>query len=354
MAAQYNYKIGVRLEAMVYRGKPFALASIAIITSIIAVALYFIFPQENAIPRLHSVGILLFGDSRLDQVNGFMNGLADLGYIDGSNIEYHIRNADNQRDKLHDLTEGLINLNVGLLVAAGGLEVEAMRPMAIEKNIPVVLLYSNAIIERGLVKSRREPGWNVTGIDNLNAELSGKRIELIRDLLPDVKTILILYDQRIPPSRIGVETAQKAANKLGLQIDAREVSSPETIRQVMVSLKPGDVDAMLTVPTASIDNALREVIVPRVNELKIPLMTHSRSLAGAGALASYGAAFYDMGQQAARLADKVLKGLPAGKMPFETPKTILYSVNLDVVNQFELTLTDVTRSQVNEYVTTKY
>ncbi len=299
---------------------------------------------------IKTVGIVLFGDSRQPQVNGFQEELTRLANDEDFSIRYLIRNAGNKRSALKALVKELADQNVDLLVAAGGLEADTMKEMVAGTKIPVVVLYVNSIIERGLVKSRNDPGWNVTGVDNLNAELSGKRVELMHDLLPGMKKILILYYESIAPSRIGVEKAKEVAEKNGILIDARAVSSRDEIKQTMERLDPGEVDAMLTVPTAPIDNALTEIILPNVYRLKLPLMTHSRPLAEKGALASYGANFYDMGKQAARLAGKVLQGLEARKMPFETPKKILYTVNEKVRQDMGIDLNDVARSQVNEYI----
>jgi putative ABC transport system substrate-binding protein len=299
-----------------------------------------------------TIGIVLFGDSRQPQVNGFKNELSRLGYGTDDSVEYLIRNAKNQRSDLKVFVQELIDREVDLLVAAGGLEADTMKKLLGDKKIPVVVLYVNAILERGLVESRREPGWDVTGVDNLNAELSGKRVELMQDLVPDMKTILILYYEKMAPSRIGVERAREMAEKSGITIDARAVSSREEIKKTMEGLQPGEVDAMLMVPTAPIDNALKEHILPNVTRLKLPLMTHSRPLAEKGALASYGAHFYDMGTQAARLADKILKGIEAKKIPFETPKNFIYTMNEEVREEIGLELSDGVRVQVSEFITT--
>jgi putative ABC transport system substrate-binding protein len=302
--------------------------------------------------EIKTIGIVLFGDSRQPQVDGFRDELSRLGYKTDESIKYVIRNAKNKRPELKVHVQELIDQDVDLLVAAGGLEADTMKKMVEDTKIPVVVLYVNAILERGLVESRRDPGWDVTGVDNLNAELSGKRVELMQDLLPDVKTILILYYEKITPSRIGVAKAREMAEKSNITIDARAVSSRDEIKQTMESLKPGEVDAMLTVPTAPIDNALKDTILPNVNRLKLPLMTHSRPLAEKGALASYGAHFYDMGAQAARLADKILNGIDASKIPFETPKKFIYTMNEEVKDEMGVQIEDVVRIQINEYVTT--
>ncbi len=300
--------------------------------------------------RSAHVGIVLFGDSRQPQVNGFRDGMTKLGYEEGTSIRYTVFNAKNQREQLSDFVKQLHAANVDLLVAAGGLEADTMKRLAGPSTPPVVVLYVNAIVERGLVDSRRHVGWPVTGVDNLNAELSGKRVQLLHDLVPDAKRILILYYERIAPSRIGVEHARKAAHRLGLTIDARAVSSREQILNAMSGLQRAEVDAMLTVPTAPIDNALRDIILPEVRRLKLPLMTHSRPLAEAGALASYGAPFYDLGNQAARLADKVLRGIAPEKIPFETPKTFVYSLNYDAMVELEMDLSTLAKSQIHEFI----
>lgn len=296
------------------------------------------------------IGIVLFGDSRKPQVDGFLDGLAQQGYKRGRDIRVSVFNAGNDRNRLGPAVDELIANGVDLLVAAGGLEADVMRAPATAHHVPVVVLYVNTITERKLVDDRHKPGWSVTGIDNLNSELSEKRVGLIADLLPDARRILILYYERIAPSRLGVVHARRAADKLGLVIDARAVASRDDIERVMSSLQPGDVDAMLTVPTAPIDNALKDIILPQTRRLRLPLMTHSRSLAQAGALASYGADFYDMGLQASRLADKVIRGVDAAHIPFETPKRFSYVLNTDTLHALSMQLPELARAQINDFI----
>ena len=183
---------------------------------------------ENSEPEITNIGILLFGDSRQPQVNGFIDEMSKTGF-DTKSTNYTILNAKNNRKVLAEMVQELIDKKPDLLVAAGGLEADTMKKMSESHNIPVVVLYVNAIIERGLVKSRSHTGWNATGVDNLNAEISGKRIELIKGLLPDTKRVLILYFEKIAPSRIGVQEAKKVAGKLGITIDARAVKSRKEI-----------------------------------------------------------------------------------------------------------------------------
>jgi len=302
-------------------------------------------------PPTH-IGIVLYGDSRTPQVDGFIDGLKQLGYAEPESVRFTILNAHNSRKALPDLVRKLLDLDVDMIASTGGLETDAIKQVVTRhpKSVPVVVLYVNAIIERGVVKTRRDPGWNVTGIDNLNAELSGKRIELLHELLPQAKRVLILYTERIDPSRLGVTEARALATKLGITIVARNVTTRTDIAAVMRALRPGEVDAMLLVPNAPIENTLDEIIYPQARRLRLPIIATSRSMAEAGALAAYGASFYDMGAQAARLAVKVLQGVPPRNIPFETPKRFQFTVNVTTQELLNLRLTDAASSAVDEYV----
>lgn len=304
-------------------------------------------PQETS---LTTVGILLFGDSRQPQVKGFIDEMAQAGFIEGKSIRYVIRNAKNNRNKLGPMLDELVAEAPQLLIATGGLEADTMKMSVKIKHIPVLVLSVNAIIERGLVKSRNQNDWEVTGVDNLAAEVSGKRVQLIQDMLPHTERILILYYPNIAPSRIGVVVAKKVAKKLEIEIDARKVNSREEIRAVMDSLRPGDYDAMLAVPNAPIDNALKDLILPTTNRLNLPVFTYSKTLAELGAFASYGADFYELGRQSARLAQKILSGIEAKHIPFETPKRFIYSVNKDVQGELGIELNALAQIQVNNFI----
>ncbi len=307
---------------------------------------------ENDQLHVTNIGILLFGDSRQPQVDGFIDEMKRAGF-DDKTTNYVVLNAKNKRKALPDLVRQLVGQKPDLLVAAGGLEADMMKKSADQHNIPVVVLYVNAIIERGLVKSRSNTGWNATGVDNLNAELSGKRVELIKELLPSTKRILILYYERIAPSRIGVLEATTVADKIGIIVDSRAVKSRDEIKTIMASLKPGEVDVMLTVPTAPIDNALKDIILPDIERLEIPLFTHSRPLAELGAFASYGSDFYELGQQAARLAEKILNGVAAANIPFEIPRSFKYTINKDVQSRLSIQIKDSSELLVNDFVKTR-
>ena len=299
------------------------------------------------------IGILNYGEHRQEQVDGFISGMEALGYIAGENVNYEIADAERRRSRLPEVAQALVDRRPDLLVVSGGLESDYIKPLAIERGIPVVVLYNNALVERGLIGSRAVAGWPVTGVDNLGAELSAKRLALLHDLVPEARRILVLYYPEIAPSRMGVERLRAAAPKLGLELDVRALASRAEIAATMQALQPGEVDAMITVPNAPIDDALVDVVLPEVERLNLPLMTHNRAMVLDGALAAYGPDPWEIGSQAARLADKVLKGIPAERIPFEVPKRVIYSVNREVLERRGIEPGELARNQINEYVDTR-
>ncbi len=303
-------------------------------------------------PAPQQIGILMFSDARVPQVSAFIDELKTLGYEPGRNLKVQQLNADGDVKQLRGMSERLTGEKLDLLVATGGLEADAIKAQveAAHSNVPVLALYVNAVIERKFIADRRQPGWNVTGVDNLNAELSGKRVELLTELLPDLKRLLILYHPNIEPSTIGLAAARDEAVKRGVEVVDRPVTNADEIRAAMAALSPGDVDAMLLVPTAQIDSAFHDEVLPQAERLKLPIMTHARPLAQDGALASYAAPSADVGRQGARLAQKILTGTPASDMPFEVPSKFKYTINRKTLTRLGLELNPLVRGQVTEFI----
>lgn len=305
--------------------------------------------KQTPTKQVH-IGLLLFSDARLPQSRGFLDGMKELGFEEGKNLTVTTLNANNDQKQLGPLAEKMSQLTVDMVVAAGGLEAEIMKPITEKTGVPMVVLYINSIIERQFVKDRRDPGWNVTGVDNLNAELSGKRLELLTNLAPKAKKILVLYDPKIEPSYIGLKHAQEQALKQGVTIDARQTKNAGEVKTTLDAIKPGEIDAMLLVPNAYIDGALNKEVLPTAQRLNIPVMAHSRPMAEAGATAAYGTPFYDIGKQAARLAEKIVNGVTAQKIPFEIPGRYDFTVNEAALARLTLPLSELVRSQVTDYV----
>ena len=270
------------------------------------------------------------------------------GYKSGNTIEYFQINAENQPKKLFSLAVQMLKQNPDVLVAGGGLEADAIKQaLSGMTTPPVVILQIGALVERGLVNNPLYPDWAVTGVDNLNVELSAKRIELIRHLNPDVKNILMFRTPDAQPGLQGVAVAESRAKQLGIKIHAKDVYTLSEISHIMSSLQQGEMDFLLTVTTPLVNEALRDIILPRAAQLGLPVFVQSRVWGELGAVASFGAPYYNLGIQAARLVDKVLQGTPAAEIPFETPAHFSFLVNPDFLHEYGLEMSPEVQAMVD-------
>ena len=331
-----------------YFNKSSLVKFIIIIQRILFLGLILLLIACNSNKPVPRVGILSYGDSRLPQINGFLQGMADYGYQPEKSIQYISKTAENQPEKLFDLAVQLLKQKSDVLVAAGGLEADALKQaLAGMLEPPVVILQIGSILERGLVKDRLQPEWAVTGVDNLNVELSAKRIELIKLLKPDVRQILMFRTQGAKPGERGVEVAKQRARQLGIDIRAENVINQRDIQYVMSNLQQGDVDFLLTVTTPLVNQALKEIILPRAALIDLPVFVQSEGWGELGAVASFGAPYVKLGKQASRLVDKILRGEPVSGMPFETPQNFAFMVNTELLEKYGLSLSPNVRAMVD-------
>jgi len=307
--------------------------------------------QPQAPPQSH-VGILMFGSARQDLVDGFKNGLAEQGFVEGDNIRFTILSAKKDKSVLPDLIQQLADQNLDLLAVAGGVEADAaQKVLSTTDGPPVVVLCTSNLLKRKLVQCRQQPGWNVTGIDSLNLELTGKRLELLKEMLPEAKTIMVMFSAKAnSPSRKGMQLASHAAVGLGLEIKAHEVASGKEVKETLAKLEPGQIDAMLMLPAAEVINSFTDTILPESKRLQMPIFSYLRFMTEAGGLASYGPDYPNIGRQAARLAEKILHGTPASKIPFEATQHYDYTVNRETMAQLGIPISDQLRSKVHDFV----
>jgi putative tryptophan/tyrosine transport system substrate-binding protein len=190
-------------------------------------------------------------------------------------------------------------------------------------------------VASGLVMSLARPGGNTTGMTFEYPELSGKRLELLTELAPKVRRVLVMYDPRDDSPKQGVEAARDAAPKLGIALVQRETRTSQEITQALKALS--DVDAFLAIPGGQPTAHYKEVI-QAANAKRRPTIFHARTGSTKDALASYGANDSDIARQAARVVDKILKGSKAGEIPVERPTKLLFIINLKTAKQIGLTI----------------
>lgn len=260
---------------------------------------------------------------------GFRDGLKEFGYVEGKNVIFEARTAQGDMTRVPALAAELVQWKPDLLFCVS----DACRRE--DGKIPMVFVQVSDPVRIGLVEGIARPGGNVTGIANLRAELTAKRLELFKEIVPSLRRVLVTYDPREKDERDSVELARSAASRLRLTLLERPITAPLDIEPGLAELKEGGRDGILIVQSGTNLNILgRSLEVATSNRL--PTMYPASFWTKFGALASYGPDQYLQGRQAARLAQKILTGTPPREIPVELPDRIEFIINLKTAKRLGL------------------
>jgi putative ABC transport system substrate-binding protein len=291
-------------------------------------------------PPVYRVGVLMSGDIRQEPLNGLKDGLAERGFVEGDNITFDVKNAAGNRDQLPELAQQIIDSRPHLAIATGGIEADALKAAAAGTRIPVLFLAVSSAVERGLIADLKQPGGNLTGVDTNDTQLTAKRLELLTRLLPKAKKVLIFHVPSITPSTRSVAVAQETAPVLGLELEIIEVENQAEIEAVAATVLAEQIDAILLLPVAPIQQAVPDILYPLSVEQQIPIFGVNRQDVDNGALAAYATSRYNAGVQAARLAAKILDGALPADTPAETPQQLEFIINRGTAKQLAIDIPD--------------
>ncbi len=285
----------------------------------------------------YKIGVLMGSDLRGEKLNGLIDGMEHYGYIEGQDIEYIIKNAKEQEDILQDLASELAELKPDVIVATGETEAFAAKKAVRGRNIPIVFIGVGIPVEIGLVDDLIEPGNNITGVDNYYVQLSGKRLEMFKKLLPELQRIAIIYNVNRTPAEPSIDYIEEVAEQLGIELAIYGISTRQEAIQAFESLDENQYDGVLLLCSLLIVSVTEEFYNLSL-EKKLPVMGVSESQTRMGLFASYEANHYKMGVQTARILDKVLKGEDPSGIPIEAPSNIELSVNIETIKNLGLSV----------------
>jgi putative ABC transport system substrate-binding protein len=230
-----------------------------------------------------------------------------------------------------------VRLKVDIIVVTGGYPVMRAAKNA-TKTIPIVMMGSGIDpVEAGLVESLARPGGNVTGLTNLNTELGGKRLELLKEAVPKLARVAVLYDPGSPNHVLHLKEVQTAARPLGLTVRSWEVRGADDFEKVFAALSKGRPDG-LYVPPGPLHTTNRNRIVDFALKSRLPSMWGNREFVDSGGLMSYGADLADSHRRVAFFVDKILKGAKPGDLPVEQPTKFELVINLKTAKQIGVTI----------------
>jgi putative ABC transport system substrate-binding protein len=290
-------------------------------------------------PEKITVGVVNFVVALQPVFEGFKQGMAELGYSEGENIIYIYREATNQNE-LNPIANEFVASKVDLILSISTPATIAAKEATGETRIPVVFAPVTDPVSAGLAESLSNPGGNLTGITNLGSE--SRRLEWLLKLAPETKEIYIPYNPKDPSAAAALVTARSAALELGVDLVTREASDDEQMTAAINEM-PVDADAVFMLPEGLAINHIQEFVNTTINR-QLPLSGPTTTQVEAGALVSYGLDLFSAGEQAARLADQIIRGIDPAVLPIEeaefnlainlnTAEAIGLKIDPDILNQ---------------------
>jgi putative tryptophan/tyrosine transport system substrate-binding protein len=261
--------------------------------------------------------------------------LRELGYVEGQNIAIEYRYAEGKQDRYSEIAAELARLRVDIIVVVGG-DPAIRAAMNATKTIPIVMTGGGADpVEAGVVESLARPGGNVTGLTNLSRELSGKRLELLKEAVPKIARVAVLYNPTAP-SAIELKGVQSAGRALRLSIQPWEVRAADDFEKVF-AVKSNERPDGLYVVGGALMRSNEKRIAGLALKSRLP-STGYREYVDAGGLMSYGADIADSYRRVAYFVDRILKGAKPADLPVEQPTKFELVINLKTAKQIGLTI----------------
>jgi putative ABC transport system substrate-binding protein len=300
-------------------------------------------------PRVPRIGILRPTDEAFPQNNdeAFAQGLQELGYVEGHNILIERRYAEGQATRLPALVAELIHLPVNLLVVGGTLAIRAAKDAT--DTLPIVMVIANEPVRQGLVASLARPGGNLTGLSQMNVQLTGKQLELLKDTVPGLSRVAFLWNPTIPDRAYELPESEAVAQALGLRVHPLEARTPEELEAAFAAAATRRADGLLLQ-----NSALNSVHQARIAELAaqshLPTMSGFPEFAADGGLMGYGPTRADQWRRAAAYVDKILKGARPADLPVEQPMRFKFIINLRTAQVLGLTIPPHVLLQATEVI----
>jgi putative ABC transport system substrate-binding protein len=299
-------------------------------------------------PKLRTIGFS--GQStraaESELVAAFTQRLRELGWIEGRTITIEYRWSEGRAERFVQIAAEFVRLKVDVIVTSGTPQVLATKQTT--SVIPIVFARTGDPVANGLVASLARPGGNVTGLSSQGDDLAGKRLELLRDVVPDLRRVAILANVGNPFSVVELGEGQAAARTLGLEFDALEIRRAEDIASAFEAIK-GRAEALYVCPDGLVDaNKIR--INTSALSARLPTMYAYREYVEAGGLMSYGANLPDLYRRSAGFVDKILRGAKPSDLPVEQPTRFDFIINLTTAKALGIELPPTLLARATEVI----
>jgi len=285
------------------------------------------------------------GNPQLEAV--FLDAMRSLGYVEGKNLIFERRYADNQLERLPALAAELVSLNVDIIVATG-----TVAPLAAKKvttTIPVVIWSTGDPVGSGIASSLARPGGNITGLTIDSPELAGKRLQLLKEIVPRLTRVAVIWNAANPYAAVVFKETQDAARLLAIEIQSIEVRSPLDFDSAFEGVIKGNSNGLIVVEDPLTFSVLTR-IVSFATTNRLPVMYGMKEFVSAGGLIAYGPDYPDLLRRAASYVDKILKGAKPGDLPIEQPTKFGLVIDLKTAKTLGLTIPQTLLVRADEVI----
>ena len=290
--------------------------------------------QAGKIPRIGYLNATSPSTSPA-RVEAFRQGLRELGYVEGKNIVIEFRHAEGKIDRLPALAAELVRLKVDIIVSGGPATTRPAKEAT--STISIVMAQDNDPVGTGIVASLAQPGGNITGLSTLAPEISGKQLELLKEIVPKLSRVAVLGTSTIPSQVQTLREVDLAAGALKVKIQYLDVLDPNAIESAFQTATNGRADALLVLQSA-VMNPQREKVADLAVKNRLPAIYFQNQYMEVGGLMYYGPNTPDLFRRAATYVDKILKGRKPAELPVEQPIKFEFIVNLKTAKQIGLTI----------------
>jgi putative ABC transport system substrate-binding protein len=290
--------------------------------------------QPTKIPR---IGFLITSSPSAiaPRMDAFQRGLRELGYVEGKNIVIERRHGEGKSDHLPALAAELVRLKVDVIVTSGP---TATRPAKeATSTIPIVMTFDDDPVGSGFVASLARPGGNITGLSTLSPEISGKQLELMREIFPRLGRVAVIGTSTRQGTAQTLKEMEPAAGAFGLKLQYLDIQNPKDLESVFRAASNGRADAVLVLQSP-VFNSHRAQIAELALKNRLPATYPRREFVEDGGLMSYGVSISDLDRRAATYVDKILKGAKPANLPVEQPTKFELVINLKAAKQISLTI----------------
>jgi putative ABC transport system substrate-binding protein len=309
--------------------------SVFVLTACTLVCVHLAEAQQTV--KVHRIGVLSEGNPVpiLREIAPLRQSLRQLGYIEGRNIVFEYRNAEGKLDRLPDLAVELLHLRADVIVATSGAATITARQAT--SVVPIVMTVSGDPVRSGLAASLARPGGNVTGVTVVSTDLSGKRLEVLKETFAGISRVAVLWSTHFTEKPADLRETEMVARNLGLRVQSLSVEAPDQLDRAFEDAAAWGAQALIPLAHRFIVRH-RSLVVRLATDRRMPAMYANRHFAEAGGLMSYGPNHSALIRRTAYFVDKILKGAKPAELPIEQPTKFELVINLKTAKQIGVTI----------------